>query len=279
MASALVDREPREVSWQAEPYHPWSLLDMLHVCAAQFSTVLAWMYYVHNMWQTRPENEARKIFLEGGIDRVIDALDAMPVSMILKVQIRRLKEKAEAQAGVQEMQVLLNEMENNFITDLGNHRFLWIPPAHKDMYMEPERWFGEKTVVAFPDATRDVRDAARCLALEQWSASVFHAMAVMEWGLRKLAARVQVVFAQSVELENWHNIIEQIESRIRAMKQVKREDQNPAEIKFCSEAASHFFAVKEAWRNHVSHLRGRYDEQEAWKIMTNVRDFMRVLAA
>ena len=47
---------------------------------------------------------------------------------------------------------------------------------------------------------------------------------------------------------------------------------------FYSEAASHFFYIKEAWRNHVSHSRTDYDDTEATRVVARVRDFMTALA-
>jgi hypothetical protein len=49
-------------------------------------------------------------------------------------------------------------------------------------------------------------------------------------------------------------------------------------LTFYSEAAKEFVYFKEAWRNHAMHGRASYDENDARKVMTHVREFMTVLS-
>jgi hypothetical protein len=76
---------------------------------------------------------------------------------------------------------------------------------------------------------------------------------------------------------NWHNVIEQVESRVRELSKTKpqnwKEDQE-----FYSQAASHFMVLKDAWRNYTAHMRGTYDQTDAKRIMDNVAGFMHKLA-
>ncbi len=48
---------------------------------------------------------------------------------------------------------------------------------------------------------------------------------------------------------------------------------------FYAQAASHFGILKDAWRNYTMHVRGgKYTEEEADRIFTNVKGFMEKLA-
>jgi hypothetical protein len=47
---------------------------------------------------------------------------------------------------------------------------------------------------------------------------------------------------------------------------------------FYGSAASHFFFVKEAWRNHVAHTRVSYNEREAGDVLSHVKAFMATVA-
>lgn len=47
--------------------------------------------------------------------------------------------------------------------------------------------------------------------------------------------------------------------------------------KFYSETASQFMYLKEAWRNHVTHVRDAYDEGRAFSILNHVRELMQAL--
>jgi len=88
-------------------------------------------------------------------------------------------------------------------------------------------------------------------------------MGVAEHGLRAFVSALGPTFtAPPVELSNWHNVIEQIERHIRELQKAPVADADkPAKserLQRYSEAASHFFFVKEAWRNHIMHARTRY---------------------
>jgi hypothetical protein len=63
----------------------------------------------------------------------------------------------------------------------------------------------------FPSARSDAIAATDCYALGQYTAAVFHAMRVLEYGLRELAQAVNLTF----DVQQWQSIIEQIEAEIR----------------------------------------------------------------
>lgn len=106
--------------------------------------------------------------------------------------------------------------------------------------------------------------------------SVFHAMRILEHGLCALAVCVSPSI--SPELENWRYIIDQIEKEIRKQEQLPKSVTKTKELQFLSQAASHFWYYKDAWRNHVSHSRASYDAEEATQIVGHVRDFMQHLS-
>jgi hypothetical protein len=50
--------------------------------------------------------------------------------------------------------------------------------------------------------------------------------------------------------------------------------------RFYSQAATHFMFLKDAWRNHVMHIRDvPYDEGIALSVFGHVREFMQALTA
>jgi hypothetical protein len=170
------------------------------------------------------------------------------------------------------------EFYNNLLTELASHVFFFVPSTRRVLYDDPAKWYGEPVTARFPEAARDFRDACQCFALSQWTATVFHAMRVLEHGLHDLARRLGVVFASGVELENWKNIIDQIEKKIREKEDLPKGQQKSEDLQFYSEAASQFRYFKNAWRNHVSHSRTDYDEQGATDVLNHVKYFMGALA-
>lgn len=127
----------------------------------------------------------------------------------------------------------------------------------------------------FPDAQDDIEAACICYCVEQNTACVFHMMRVLETGLAELAQAVGRIF----EHQQWHNVIEEIESAIAAER--KKGGATPEKrdrLKFLSEAAKEFFYFKDGWRNYVSHKRVPYDEHQALSTLEHVRAFMGLLA-
>jgi len=90
------------------------------------------------------------------------------------------------------------------------------------------------------------------LALGEWTACVFHSMRVLEHGLRELASRVELS-ADAMAQENWKNVIDQIEAKIRAMEALPKSAEKSASLKVYSQAALQFRYFKDAWRNYISH--------------------------
>ncbi len=108
-------------------------------------------------------------------------------------------------------------------------------------------------------------------------------MGIVQAGLYALAHKLEIPFTMgadtSVELENWKNIIDQINSKILGkMESMKKGLEKDEKITFYSRAAVQFRYFKDAWRNHVDHNREVYDADQAHSILIHARDFIRELA-
>jgi hypothetical protein len=141
-------------------------------------------------------------------------------------------------------------------------------------YFQNDDLLGAKVNAAFPSSITDSRDAGNCYALEQYEATAFHSMRILERGLGSLAKKFGVDFSHT----NWHNVIEEVEKKIRKMDSSFGADWKEQQ-KFCSQAATHFMFLKEGWRNHVMHVRDvPYDEGRALSVFGHVREFIQALA-
>lgn len=128
----------------------------------------------------------------------------------------------------------------------------------------------------FPQADDDIKATVDLWAMNHATASVFHAMRVLECGLHGLAAELKLTFSIQV----WHNIINEIESAIKKeANALPRGDARNRRLQFLSEAAKEFGYFKDGWRNYVSHNKCSYDEHQARSVMEHVRQFMTTLAA
>jgi hypothetical protein len=129
---------------------------------------------------------------------------------------------------------------------------------------------------AFPSVHADAFSATDCYAMGHNTAAVFHCMRVLERGIAALAGE----FGLNFDIQNWQNIIDQIESKIAEQrKTLSRGAEKNERLSFLSEAAKEFFYFKDGWRNYVSHNRGRYDDSQALSILDHTRFFMCHLAS
>lgn len=162
-----------------------------------------------------------------------------------------------------------------FRRELKQYQFVFVPPRYSHLLLGPSDFFGNEVARLFTDAKRDIENSGRCLALGEWTASVFHSMRVLEIALRKLAEHLSVENIQA----NWQNIIEQIDKRILALSKMPAGPPKPLDLQPYVEAASEFRHFKDAWRNHVAHSLHHYDEEHAMRVYEHTKSFMQVLAA
>jgi hypothetical protein len=175
------------------------------------------------------------------------------------------------------------------IDDLSSHWFKYVPSSDA-LLMSPGPHFGEPVHEKFSEARDDINAAARCLGLREGDACVFHLMRVLEHGLHALAKDLNVPMVPTLELENWHNIIEQIQSKITSeinvLAQQKKKAALPVDkiaadkrMQRLADIAKEFGSFKEAWRNYVSHTKVTFDPHQARSVWNHVSEFMRKMAA
>lgn len=156
--------------------------------------------------------------------------------------------------------------------EIKSHKVFVVDSKHSEFYGVETASFGDKVEAAFPSSEPEILEAGKCRALGRWTACVMHLMRALEPSLLALQSAVAV----DVPKEQWDQIINQIEAKIR---EIKKSSHGGADEQWYSEAASHFRLIKNAWRNHAQHLHERYDEERAVAIYDSVRAFMRHLAS
>jgi hypothetical protein len=172
-----------------------------------------------------------------------------------------------------DLQGHLDTLSFSFSTELRKRFFFRIEDGH-NKYFQNSNLFGLKVNAAFPSCITEIQDAGNCYALEQYEASAFHSMRILERGLSVLAKKFGIDFGHT----NWHNVIEEIEKKVRRMDSGVGADWKEQQ-KFCSQAATQFMFLKDAWRNHVMHVRDvPYDEGRALSVFGHVGEFMQALA-
>ena len=78
--------------------------------------------------------------------------------------------------------------------------------------------------------------------------------------------------------QNWSNIINDIQGRVRGICENTHGSDWKLEEKFYSNVLSHLHFVKNAWRNYVMHGHDHYDLREGQQVFKATQTFMAQLA-
>jgi hypothetical protein len=211
---------------------------------------------------------------------IAEAMVGVPFSMSLGLQLQRLAKSIKAEAIEDRLRLvtLAVEFQNNLIAELAEPTFMYLPTERATLYAGGSTSFGSAVLDRFPKAEYDIGAAARCMALDEWTAAVFHLMRVAEHALRRVAGRLGVPMAKQLDAKQWKDIIEAIDDGVAKLRNPTKGKKDHRKVQYYSEAAISFMHIKEAWRNHVSHAKATYDERETQAVWDTVRHLMQHLA-
>jgi hypothetical protein len=146
-------------------------------------------------------------------------------------------------------------------------------PRDKQEYLAADNLFGPAVEKAFPSFTADIQSAGTCFAIGLWDACVFSLMQILQQGMYVLAQHLHVDY----EYAQWERVITDIEKAVRQIDANSGLEWRERKTRF-SAAASQFYFLKDAIRNHFIHGRERYDEGRAKSVYDHVREFTQSLA-
>jgi hypothetical protein len=129
--------------------------------------------------------------------------------------------------------------------------FLAIPHESK-AYFDSPRCGWEQVIDRFPDAVSDIEEMSRCYALSRYTASVFHSVQVIEHGLVAVGEWLGIRDPQS----GWTAV----SNKLKTITSSKYSDRSPLErdhFNFIEQLHGTVEALKNAWRNKISHATGR----------------------
>jgi hypothetical protein len=145
-----------------------------------------------------------------------------------------------------------------------------LPPELVGFYDPKTPLFGADVDSFFPNASRDIDEGAKCLALGRSTACVFHSMRVLEVGLNAIHAFLQL--ARSTN-QNWGTILDTIKRRIQSL------GKSHADHNFLEEIHGRLDIVRRAWRNATMHVETVYTEEDAKVIFEATKALMRKIAS
>lgn len=261
----------------------WSLWDIMkRFRASSFGAVLSSFARVSGAVEAAKAlrfSDAEEINIEA-IRKVVaeakQAVSELHLSHVLRSQYERLEDSVK-RADSAELSILMREFHNNLIVELTSSWFLMISADRRDYYEQPHPPFGDVVTGVFPEASQDIAAASRCLSLDEWTACVFHLMRVLEHGLRWMAINIGLP-EEATKHENWKNVVDQIEKKIREMEAAPKSAEKIERLQMYSSMAVDFRYFKDAWRNHVAHSHQHYDQHAGETVWVHVRSFMQSAA-
>jgi hypothetical protein len=175
----------------------------------------------------------------------------------------------------------LDGLLKDFADDCTDRR-VEVVPADKTRFLgsdERGATFGAAVENTFPQATKEIREAGRCLALGLNTASVFHLMRAVEYALRALLVAAGETGPNiPLEYQEWGRLITTLEDRLRVV-----DTWGPPEWaiarEFLAPTLAELKAFKDEVRNVVAHARDQapYSDSGARGVRDRVEQmFMRL---
>ncbi|WP_157973153.1 hypothetical protein [Blastomonas sp. UPD001] len=172
----------------------------------------------------------------------------------------------------------LHDIESRFADFLSDIQ-LFTLSAQETPYMAPAEdllQYPEYSVV-YPNASFEIEEAAKCVALGRYTAAVFHAMRMLEIGIRALAKRLAIPDPTKASEKNWAIILSVIKAKIDELWPPKTRLPHTEGAAF-DDLYAHLDAVRNPWRNATMHVETIYAPHEAVHIIRCTAFFMTKLA-
>jgi hypothetical protein len=138
--------------------------------------------------------------------------------------------------------------------------------------------FGAQVVNAFPGISYDIGEAAKCHALQRFTASSFHSIRCLEAAIRAMARCLDVPDPTKANDRNWGNMLSAVKGKIDA-KWPGSSTRLNGDGRFFDEAYAALAAIQNPWRNATMHLDQKYSMEESRHILDVVGGLMKKLAS
>lgn len=175
------------------------------------------------------------------------------------------------------------EIESRFADHLSEVKLLVLQPSEAQLMLPVDGLLGvigpqiEGFPAAFPKASQEIEESAKCLALNRYTASVFHCMRALESGIGAFAKLIGIPDPTRPVERNWGFILKKISEALDAKwpRNMRLEGTDGAEYEKIHATLD---AVKNPWRNATMHVANVYSPHEALHIARCTAMFLIELA-
>jgi hypothetical protein len=172
----------------------------------------------------------------------------------------------------------LQDIESRFSDYMSDVKMFAMAPAEAVFMQTADNLIDLQGFAAkFPNASFEVEEASKCIVFGRHTAAVFHAMRMLEIGIKALSKRLDIPDPTRAAEKNWGAILAAIKTRID--EQWPRSSRLPMSEGAAFEALyATLDAVRNPWRNATMHVETIYAPHEALHILRCAAFFMRKLS-
>jgi hypothetical protein len=269
-------------NWRENPFRLVSLMELLRLKAESFCRLTELVGRVLAYLDEDQEHFEAKVkdFWNTLVSEIITESKKLELRSTLK-QLKRIRSRIASPTDIsaEEMRELFNQLQIRVVEDFEDSLFLSISPSRAVYYQQPRAGW-EEIIVRFPNTVSDIEEASKCFALSRYAATVFHTLQVIEHALIELGTFIQVKDPHS----GWTAVSNELNKIVKK----NYNDRTPFEkqnFQFLEQLQATVEALKNAWRNKISHTQGRlvlltadFTPDIAEEILFASRAFMRRLA-
>ncbi|WP_156034778.1 hypothetical protein [Pseudorhizobium marinum] len=175
------------------------------------------------------------------------------------------------------------EIESRFADELSDVKFLVLQPNEAGLMLPVDALLGaigphvEGFPAAFPKASQEIEESAKCIALNRYTASVFHCMRALECGIGAFAKLIEIADPAKPAAKNWGIILQEISKALDEKWPRSRRIEGTLGAEYEKIYAT-LDAVKNPWRNATMHVTNVYSPHEALHIARCTAMFLVELA-
>jgi len=221
-------------------------------------------------------------FIQFQLRKLLDHSERLPVTTVKIRKVLLLLENAPRLGKLISSSIIgsnIAEIQDRLVDELSTMLFFQIPTEKHRFFSEPiSGW--EEIIDRWPNVRTDVEEMGRCFALSRYAASVFHSVQAIESGLLQLGDFLGVKDPQS----GWTAVSKELD-KIVITKHENLSEFHKINFQFLEQVQGVTKALKNAWRNKISHSQGRlslltseFTPDVAEEIMIASRAYMRRLA-
>jgi hypothetical protein len=203
------------------------------------------------------------------LQTALELIERLSLPVTLR-QLRRLIGKYKTDKFDETLGNACDNVQTTLWDEVSDIHFLYLNRAERDLFKSTAP-FGEEVKSAFPSANVELVNAARCYALEQSTACVFHLVRSAEIVVRCLMAHLQIPLPTKDGDRNWGSMLKKIRDQL----DVQRANPPSDEWLFCDKAYSFLQSFKNPLRNNTMHVDATYDQMSAKAVYDALSGFVR----